>query len=80
MENAAFYDPLFVEVLACKLAMEACEAITQSSSKYDAATQAYKFALNEAIRQDAIEAAPAEFPAGSWLDARTDGAGYARGF
>ena len=79
MENASLYDPLFVEVLACKLAMEACEALTQSSGKYDAAAQAYKFALNEAIRQDAIESAPAEFPAGSWLDSRTDGGAYSWG-
>lgn len=79
VENASLYDPLFVEMLACKLAMEACEALTQSSGKYEAAAQAYKFALNEAIRQDAIESAPAEFPAGSWLDSRTDGGAYSWG-
>ena len=70
IENADLYDPLFVEVLACKLAMEACETLTQSGSKYDAAAQGYKFALSEAARQDALENPPEEFPWGSFLDAR----------
>ena len=70
IEDAAMFDPLFVEVFACKLAMEACETLTQSGSKYDAATQGYKFALSEAARQDALENPPDEFPWGSFLDAR----------
>jgi len=70
IENPALYDPLFVELLACKLAMEACETLTQSGSKYDAATQGYKFALSEAARQDALENPPDEFAWGSFLDAR----------
>lgn len=68
--NPALFDPLFVEVFACKLAMEACETLTQSSTKYDAAAQAYKFALSEAARQDAIENPPDEYPWGTWLDSR----------
>lgn len=70
VENAAFFDPLFVEVFACKLAIEACEALTQSNTKADAASQAYKFALSEAARQDALENPPEEFAWGSFLDAR----------
>lgn len=70
VENPAMYDALFVEVLACKLAMEACETLTQSGSKYDAAAQGYKFALSEAARQDALENPPEEFAWGSFLDAR----------
>jgi hypothetical protein len=70
IENAALFDALFVEVFACKLAMEACEALTQSSTKHDAAAQAYKFALSEAARQDALENPPEEFPWGSFLDAK----------
>jgi hypothetical protein len=70
IENPAMFDPLFVEVLACKLALEACETLTQSGSKYDAAAQGYKFALAEAARQDAIENPPDELPWGSWLDSR----------
>lgn len=70
VENTGLYHALFVEALACKLAMEACEALTQSSSKKQAATQEYEFALSEARRQDAIENPPDELPGGSWLDAR----------
>jgi hypothetical protein len=57
-------------VLACKLALEACETLTQSGSKYEAAANGYKFALAEAARQDAIENPPDELPWGSWLDSR----------
>ena len=79
IDNPALYDPLFVEVLACKLALEACEALTQSSGKKQAASEEYKFAMSEAVRQDAIENPPDELPQGSWLDSRQDGYGYSSG-
>lgn len=79
VDNTASFDPLFVEVLACKLAMESCETLTQSETKYGRCAEAYKFALSEAIRQDAIETAPDELPWGSWLDARGDDATNASG-
>lgn len=63
-------DPLFAEVLACKLAMEACEALTQSPQKRQMAQEEYKFAVTEAVRQDAIESPPDELPWGSWFDSR----------
>lgn len=70
IDNAAMYDPLFVEVFACKLAMEACESLTQSQTKYQQAAEGYKFALVEAARQDAIENPPDEYPWGTWLESR----------
>ena len=79
VEDPTLFDPLFVEVLACKLALEACETLTQSSTKLQAAQQAYDFALKEATRQDAIENPPDELPQGSWLDSRLDGYGFASG-
>ena len=75
VDNPGLFDPLFVEVLACKLAMEACEAINQSSTKYQACAEAYQFAVTEATRQDAIENPPDELPQGSWLDSRGYGDG-----
>jgi hypothetical protein len=51
-------DPLFVEVLACKLALESCEALTQSAQKRQLAANEYDFAVSEAARQDAIENPP----------------------
>lgn len=69
--NPGLFDPLFVEALACKLALEAAESLTQSSSKKSAAMEEYKFALSEAKRLDALENPPDELPWGSWLDSRT---------
>lgn len=78
--NAGMFPPLFVEALACKLAMEAAESLTQSSSKKQAAMEEYKFALSEAKRQDAIENPPDDLPWGSWLDSRmAGGAGVVNG-
>lgn len=39
------FDPLFEEVLACKIAMESCEYITQSNTKKDAARADYEEAI-----------------------------------
>jgi hypothetical protein len=79
VDNLALLDPLFVEVLACKLAFEACETLTQSSSKKEAADKEYKFSVNEACRQDAIESPPDELPWGSWNDSRESQGTYAGG-
>lgn len=73
IEDAGVYDPLFVEVLACKLALEACETLTQSAGKYQSAAQAYEFAMSEAIRMDSIENPPDELAEGPWLDSRNAG-------
>lgn len=79
IENTGLFDPLFVEVLSCKLAMEACETLTQSGTKYQAAADAYQFAIREAVRQDAIENPPDELPQGSWLESRGYGSSHASG-
>lgn len=70
VENSGLFDPLFVEALASRLAFEACETLTQSSTKKQAASEEYKVALSEAARCNAIENPPDEYPRGSWLDAR----------
>lgn len=79
IENYGTYDPLFVEALACKLALEAAESLTQSSSKKQAAMEEYKFALSEAKRLDAMENPPDELPWGSWLDSRLGSGEYGTG-
>lgn len=81
VENPAAFDPLFIEVFACKLALESCEALTQSANKYQQMAEAYKFAVSEATRQDAIENPPDELPWGTWLESRErDGdSGYGQG-
>ena len=79
LDNISQADALFVEVLACKLAMEACETLTQSMQKREAAFSEYKFAVSEAVRLDAIENPPDELPWGSWFDSREAPAGTASG-
>jgi len=79
VDNLGLVDPLFVEVVACKLAFEACETLTQSAQKEQAAGEKYRFAVQEAVRQDAIENPPDELPWGSWLDSRESLASYAGG-
>ena len=68
--DASRFDPLFVECLACKLALEACESLAKGIVNKDGLRQEYKFALISAASADAIENPPDEFPWGSWLDAR----------
>lgn len=68
--DTAQFDALFVEVLACRLALEACEARTQSDTKYQRIVGQYERALREALRVDAIENPPDEIPDGSWLQSR----------
>ena len=64
------YSPLFVEVLSCKLALEACESLTQSNTKKQMLQQEYQFAVNRAIQLSAIEKAPDALHTGNWLKAR----------
>lgn len=70
VESPSDFDVLFAECLACKLAMETCEALTQNAQKKTSATEEYKFALTEAMRADALEIPPDQLPWGSWLESR----------
>lgn len=70
IEDPSIYDALFVEAFACKLAMEVCEAITQSSTKRQEARDEYRFAVREAIRSNAIETPPTRVADDTWTLAR----------
>lgn len=70
VDNFGLLDPLFVEVLACKLAMEAAETLTQSGQKREMAHKEYEWSVSEAVRLDAIENPPDELQWGSWIDSR----------
>lgn len=87
--DANDYPAIFVEALACRLAMEACETLTQSDSKYQRVAQQYMMTIGKARTQDALENPPDELPEGSWLDVRTgsgrgasspSGGGFFNGF
>lgn len=61
------FDPLFVEVLASKLAYEAAEEMMQSLSKKNQANDDYKAAIREATFTGAVERPPQGFPDDSWM-------------
>lgn len=67
------YDPIFVEMLACKMAWHLCEVITQSNTKKQALNAEYLDLKKEAKRLNAFEKTPASEPLDSWLAARQVG-------
>lgn len=69
--DAGLFDALFVDVLACRLAMEACEARTQSDTKFKRMQDMYRQSLSIAVRMDAIENPPDQIPDGSWVSSRS---------
>lgn len=70
--STGLFSPLFIEALACRLAAEACEEVTQNASKRELAWQEYKQAIREAKRVNAIEQPPQRQPDLSWARALTE--------
>jgi hypothetical protein len=68
--DTSLWDACFVEVFACKLAMETCYEITQSDSKSAMLRQDYKRAIKEAILANAIELPPEGLADDSFVLAR----------
>lgn len=64
------FDSAFVEVLSCRLAVEVCEELTQSTTKKESAREDYKVAMMMAIRANAIELPPQTVQDQSWVTAR----------
>jgi len=71
------FDPLFDDMLSCRIALEIMEAVTQSLSKLDAIKQEYKLLKAEAKRLNAFEQIPQDEPIDSWIAARQQGSVYA---
>lgn len=61
------YDATFIEVLASRLAVEVCEALTQSTTKKESARQDYKEAMSVAIRSNSIELPPKTIQDDAWV-------------
>jgi hypothetical protein len=53
--DETLFDPAFKEMLACRIAWEACETITQSNQKKADAKTQYAEARKQAARQNAFE-------------------------
>ena len=64
------YDSLFVEALACRLAVELCEQLTQSNTKAQIVRDDYVRAIREAKRLNAFENKPAEQQTDTWITCR----------
>lgn len=68
--NTGEFHPLFCEALSSRLAYEACEEITQSTTKKQAALQDLNMAIGQAYATEAIENEPEDLPEDEWLTAR----------
>lgn len=64
------FDPLFVEALACRIAEQVCEQVTQSNEKKADAQQQYKDAIAGAALVNAFEKLATDAPPSSWETAR----------
>ncbi|MGE4334968.1 MAG: hypothetical protein AB7E55_03210 [Pigmentiphaga sp.] len=70
VEDTTAFDALFVEAFACRLAVEACETLTNSNTKKQGLWEEYLQAMTTARRANAIER-PAVTPSNdTWLEAR----------
>lgn len=70
IEDCNTMDPLFREALACAIAMEICEEITQSNTKKADIKDDYRNAIREARRRNAIENIPVEAPEDTLITVR----------
>jgi hypothetical protein len=64
------FDTYFVEAFAWFLAMELCETITGSNSKFPRMAQGYNDALAQARKFQALENPPTTIPDDTWMLAR----------
>lgn len=70
MPDPTDYDETFTEAFVCKLAVELCETLTQSSTKKQAALQDLDMAIKAARAVSAIERPPIQQQDTSWYTAR----------
>lgn len=70
IEDPNYFDALFIEALAAKLAFQTCKEITGSTTQQGAAKADYDWAIAEAKRSGAIEKAAQEAPEDSWINVR----------
>lgn len=70
IENVALFDPLFVDVLAARLAAEICPWLTDNSALAGKLWEVYEAKLREARSVDAQEGIPRDITADAWLVTR----------
>lgn len=67
------WDALFAECVSCRIAVQCCEAITQSNTKQEKCEREYVFALSRARKANAFENVSGEQPEDSWSEVRRAG-------
>ena len=70
VDDPNYYDSLFIEAFACKLAWQCCKEITGSSDLKATLMDDFSTAVAEAKRVGAIEKEAQEFPEDDWVSAR----------
>ena len=70
VEDPNQFDALFVEALACRIAAELCEKITQSNSKAQLIRDDYTTAMRTARKLNAFENVPSEPATDTWITSR----------
>jgi hypothetical protein len=73
--DTTLMDPAFCEALSARMAFEMCEALTQSTSKQQACVTAYKDAVAEGRKANAIEKVPQDAPVDDWITTRVSAGG-----
>lgn len=73
VEDTGQWDATFVEAFACRLAMEVCDELTQSDTKFQKVQQQYNEAIKRAMRANAVELPPEYIADDSWVTARLRG-------
>jgi hypothetical protein len=70
VENTSLYDPLFAELLSHLIAIDVCEAITQSNTKKNLLLEELKRVRADAFAADGQEDYPDPLSDGSWWESR----------
>lgn len=70
IEDPAAWDPMFVDGFSCRLALDVCEVLTQSTAKLGAIGSAYLKFMSEARQVNGIEIGPVEPPEDLYITVR----------
>lgn len=70
IEDTSLFDSLYIESLACKIALELCEELTQSNQKKEGLREDYKQVIADAKKANAIERVSQMPPEDTWISER----------
>lgn len=70
IDDVTLFDPLFERALACKIANETCEQITQSNTKKESILSDYRMAIADAKKVNGIEKRAQVAPDSEWINRR----------